>query len=93
LENSEEKQRKAIAEIQLLYEKISRVQYELTWFPFKVGQLGAIGQLGPPETARAMIESMRADINDLMDATEACALQMGQLLANVEQALDRQEEV
>jgi hypothetical protein len=79
-------------ELQLMWEKIARIHYELTWFPFKVGQLGVISQLGDVDEARAFIDSMRKDINDLMDATEAAALQMGHLLKNVEDALDENNE-
>lgn len=81
----------AIAELRDLFEKMGRVQYEIMWFIFGVGQLGAVGEIGDPDDALTIINNLRGDILDYAKTAKELSEQMEHLVGNVEAALQERE--
>lgn len=83
---------KTTLELQDLFGRLGKMQAEVSWFLFTLGQLGAIVQLDDKRVAEGAIELMRKDVTDFTMSAAVLADKMTDLLDSAEAAIAEEQE-
>lgn len=59
-----------------------RIEFELAWSVFTMGQLGAAYKYAPATVTKDMLDTVEGDVNDLSAAVEEYVKVVSQMVAN-----------